>query len=89
MPRGRPAKYKLPTEWVSKVDSSSIDQINMLLAEIAKAEEYNQKEKASNPKVIIAKEAYEQAVVGYKAATQMNKLKLQYALEVLEQKGGM
>ncbi len=88
MPRGRPKSngnpfVDLPSEWKVKADSSSIVELNAVLAEIAKSEEQMQLEKESDPDLASAKEEYEEAMAGYREAKRLNRLKTKYTLRVL------
>lgn len=89
----RPKKDKspyddLPQEWKDSVASKSIDEINDEIANITKRQEENLKALKDDPDLENLKWQVKEASAPYREATKANKLKVSYAIEILEAKGG-
>lgn len=89
----RPKKNKspyedLPQDWKDSVGSKSIAEINDEIATIAKREQENLKAMKDDPDLENLKWQVKEAAGPYREASKANKLKVQYAIEVLEAKGG-
>jgi hypothetical protein len=89
----RPKKDKspyedLPQEWKDSVAAKSISEINDEIAVIAKRQEENSKSMKDDPDLENLKWQVKEASAPYREAAKANKLKIQYAIEMLEAKGG-
>lgn len=89
----RPKKDKspyedLPQEWKDSVAAKSISEINDEIATVAKRQDENLKAMKDDPDLENLKWQVKEATTPYREATKMNKLKVSYAIEVLEAKGG-
>jgi hypothetical protein len=90
---GRPKKDKspyadLPQEWKEGVAAMNIAQINDEIAKVAKLEEENRKAFKDDPDLDNLKYQVKEASAPYREASKAHKLKISYAVEMLEAKGG-
>lgn len=89
----RPKKNKspyedLPQDWKDSVAAKSISEINDEIASVAKRQDENVKAMKDDPDLENLKWQVAEASAPYREATKLNKLKISYAIEVLEAKGG-
>lgn len=101
MPRGRPPQNLTPEEkiqkkleqideeWRDSVAAMTPEQIKNVITEVSQNEAENQQSKEDDQDLESKHLAYQDASVGYKEATQMNKLKVRFALRVLSDKGAI
>jgi hypothetical protein len=93
MGRGRPAKQKdewadLDDDFKTAVLQSSVEQVNLRIAETAKSEEENKRLKKEDGHLLEMKAQYDEAGAQYKEATKANRLKIRYMVSVLKSRGG-
>ena len=77
----------LDSDWKDAVATMSVDDINSRIAEVAKAEELNQRAKEDDLDLARLKEEVATAGAQYKEATKANKLKIKFAMRVLGDRG--
>jgi hypothetical protein len=89
--RGRPAKtdkfQDLDNEFKDAVAAMATEDINKKISDVAKNQEAVDEAKKADPQLAEAKEAVKVAGAGYKEATKMNRLRIQYAMRVLGDRG--
>lgn len=78
----------LPSEWKESVSSMSLAQIDDEIVKVAKAQEDNLKAMKDDPDLENLKWQVKEASAPYRDATKANKLKISYAIEMIEAKGG-
>ena len=92
-PRGRMGKQKkgkfddLPTDFKDAVAQSSPEDINKRIAEVAKATEELRKAQENDQDYQEKKEALKEAGAVYRDGFKANRLKIQYCVQVLGDKG--
>jgi hypothetical protein len=77
----------IPEDWRDAVADMTPDEINMRIADVAKNEQENLKAKAEDVDLANLKEQVTDANAPYKEASNINKLKIRYAMQVLGDKG--
>jgi hypothetical protein len=77
----------LPEEFKDAIESGSDDELRRKVAEVAFAEQENQRMKADDADLAEKKAAAKMAGEQYSDATKMNRLKIKYAHSVLEARG--
>jgi hypothetical protein len=90
MARGRPRKNEfedLDSAWKDGIAGMTEEEINNKIAEIAKAEEENQKLKKEDEQLAEAKEAAKIAGEGYKEASKLSKARIRFCMRVLSDRG--
>lgn len=90
MARGRKQKNifdDLPEDFITEIDSATVEVINAKVAELAKAEEENQQAKSLDGDLREKKDAVKFASEGYRDATKGYKLRMKYILSVLVSRG--
>jgi predicted carbohydrate-binding protein with CBM5 and CBM33 domain len=89
--RGRPAKTDkfedLDNEFKDAVAGMDVVALNNKIAEVAKNEENNQNLKKDDQQLAEAKEAAKMANEPYKDASKANKLRIQFCMRVLGDRG--
>lgn len=89
-PRGSKNKTDfedLDSDFKSTIENMAPEEINLKIAEVAKAEAENQKAKIDDGDLADKKEAVKLASEGYREATKMNKMRIAFAMRVLDDKG--
>ena len=77
----------IPEEWRDAIAEMDPEEINLRIAEVAKAEQENLKAKTEDVDLANLKEQVADANAPYKEASNMNKLKIRFAMQVLGDKG--
>jgi hypothetical protein len=78
----------LPMEWKESVSSMSLAQIDDEIVKTAKLQEDNVKAMKDDPDLENLKYQVKEVAAPYREATKANKLKISYAIEMIEAKGG-
>lgn len=90
--RGRPKKDpfdKISPEFRNKVESSSIDEINLIISDVAKESEATSAAMKADPEVVQLKEDLKLATADYKDTIKRCKQELAFCMEILAGKGGI
>jgi predicted carbohydrate-binding protein with CBM5 and CBM33 domain len=78
---------ELDNEYKDSIASSSPEDINKKIAEVAKNQEENLRLMGEDQDLAEKKEAVKEASAQYREASKMNKLRITYAIRVLGDKG--
>jgi hypothetical protein len=92
MARGRPKKGEfedLDSDFKDAIASSTVEDINKRIAEVAKNQETNLKSMAEDQDLAEKKEAVKDASAQYREATKANRLRIAYCMRVLGDKGAV
>ena len=91
---GRPKKNTDPfadldTDFKDAIASSTPEEINKRISDIAKAEEENLRAKAEDQDLAEKKAQAAEASVQYRDASKMNRMRIRFAMRVLGDKGAV
>ena len=77
----------LPDEFKDKIASSSPEEIDRTIAQVAKDQEENTRLMQEDQDLAEKRELAKEAAAGYREGTKANRLKIRYCLRVLHDKG--
>lgn len=78
----------IPEEFKDAVSGMNVDEINSRIAEVAKDQVTLMKAKKEDGDLLEKREAYKEAGMGYREGTKMNRVKIEYCKQMIDNKGG-